>query len=104
MDTKAEARDAANLLTAWARNDFDGFAEALHLISSSGDDLIAYLDDQDGDARGIQSDLGAELESLAALVRGALFLARHAIDLAMDPPASRFLSRDAVIAHLLDQP
>jgi hypothetical protein len=100
-DTDAEANEVAELLQAWAAGDFDGFVEALDSIAQPGQELIEELRVQEGDARRIQGEIEEELERLAGLARGAMYLARHAVDLALDPPATRFISREEVIQRLL---
>lgn len=94
---------AADLLRAWAGGDFDGFADALDSIATDSEALIAELRRQEGDARGIQPDLEDELARLIGLVRGSLYLTRHAVDLALDPPLKgRFLGRGEVLDQLVD--
>jgi hypothetical protein len=102
-DPDAEILSAAELLRAWADGDFDGFADALDFIAETGDELAEHLREFEGDARGIQDDLTKELARLAGLVRGALYLTRHAIDLALDPPATRFLSRGEILNKLAEE-
>lgn len=97
-----EGIEAAELLDAWAANDFDGFSDDMDSIAEPGQHLTDELRSQEGDARGIQSDLEDELLRLARITRGVLYLARHAIDLAMDPPRTgRFAARTEVLSHLL---
>src|SRR5687768_13838821 len=102
-DARHEAIDAAELLRSWADGDFDGFADSLAEIARPGQRLTAHLREQEGDARRIQADLDDELARLAELTRGALLLVRRAIDLALDPPPKRFVSRDEVIGRLLQE-
>lgn len=96
-----EAQDAANLLHAWSVNDFDGFLAAQDSIDDDALELIDELRRQEGDARNIQTKLEVELQDLAGLVRGALYVARQAIELALDPPASRFVSREELLNTLV---
>lgn len=95
-----EVHLATPLLAAWADNDFDGFAESLDELSSRSREIVSVLTAQEGDARALEDDIADEYERLVLLVRGALALARGAVDLALDPPATRFTSRAEVIAHV----
>lgn len=100
-DVHEEATHAAELLRAWSVGDFDGFAESLQAITDPGQELAEHLREQEGDARAIQQSIEVELENLAELVRGSLYLVRRAIDLLLDPPGERFVSREEALARLL---
>lgn len=100
-DTQGEARAAAELLRAWARDDIDGLLEALDGVEDPTEYLVDHLREQEGDARRIQEDIEDELRRLIRLVRGMAYLTRHAIDLVLDPPDEELGDREAVLGWIL---
>lgn len=88
MTAREDASDVVAYLRPWALGDPDGFPDAIEHINQEGNNLMKELAEAEGDARGMMETLPAEIAELQGLVRGAMFLAREAIDLLLDQATS----------------
>lgn len=94
MTAREDAAIAAEHLRRWAAGDQDALHDAMERINDSGINLIEELREKEGDARGLIEDIADEITKLQTLVRGALFLAREAMETLAEypsdyPPTSR---------------
>ncbi len=92
---------AASYLDGWARNDHDEILSDNASIAADALDLVQQLRDQGGDARNLVTAIDVEFESLVEVIRGALHLVRNAVELMIDPPGERPISREDALRLLV---